>query len=222
MSADDRTRQVYERTTDRYIETIGTEISTAVESAADVEALRRFASRCLGSPVLDAGCGPGRAGRVVIEAGNTVVGLDLARTMVEVAAGDNALHGIQASLVLLPFRDRTFSGLVAWYSIIHLAPSRLPSVWADFRRVLRVGAPLLLAFQAGDADVISSENAHGSGATLTSYRHDPAAVAGGLAAAGFVDIDVSVRAAEHDHELGPQAIIPATTPTDPDGSTTTR
>ena len=221
MSTDDRTREVYERTTDRYVEAIGTSISTDVESSADIAALRAFADRCLGSPVLDAGCGPGRAGRVAIEAGKAVVGLDLAHSMVAVASTNNgALQGVQASVTHLPFADDAFGGLVAWYSIIHLAPERLPSVCADFRRVLRASTPLLVAFQAGDGREVVRENAHDSDTTLTSYQHDPEAVAAHLVGAGFVSVEVSVRPPEHSHETTPQAIISAAVPTDRGGSTT--
>lgn len=223
MSADDRTREVYERTTDSYVRTIGTSITDAVESASDIAALGALADRCLDSPVLDAGCGPGRAGRVVIGAGRTVVGLDLARTMVEVATASNdRLEGVQASLTDLPFRDQAFGGLVAWYSVIHLAPSRLAGVWAEFNRVLRPAAPLLVAFQAGDATEVDRDNAHGSGATLTSYHHDPDDIAAGLASAGLVGIEVSVRAPHHAHESTPQALISATVASGPGGSTTNR
>lgn len=223
MSADDRTREVYERTADRYVEAIGTTISTAVESPADIAALRAFADRCLAAPVLDAGCGPGRAGRAVAATGAAVIGLDLARTMVEVAAqGDDGLPAVQGSVTHLPFSSAAFGGVVAWYSVIHLAPQRLAGVWLDVARVLQPGAPVLVAFQAGDGREITRQDAHGSGQTLTSYHHDPGNIASGLATAGLVGIDTRVRPAELDHESTPQAIISATAPIDRDGSTRAR
>ncbi|MEM7286150.1 MAG: class I SAM-dependent methyltransferase [Actinomycetota bacterium] len=208
-----RARTVYERTTDSYVDAIGTSISPDVETDTDIGSLQAFAALCLDRPVLDLGCGPGRAGRLVMEAGPTVVGLDLAATMIDVARMSNpSMAGVQATLTALPFRDRCLGGLVAWYSIIHVAPGRIAAAWDDFLRVLSPGAPLLLAFQAGADDAVHRQHAHGTDVTLTSYRHDPERVAAGLIEAGSEQLRLSVRAAEHEHESTPQAIISATAP----------
>ncbi|GAA1934243.1 hypothetical protein GCM10009837_70120 [Streptomyces durmitorensis] len=46
--------------------------------------------------------------------------------------------------------DASVSGLVAWYSLIHIPDDEISSVLAHFRRVLRPGGPLLLSFHVGD------------------------------------------------------------------------
>jgi hypothetical protein len=50
----------------------------------------------------------------------------------------------------LDLADGVLGGIVAWYSIIHTPPQRLPVTFAEFGRVLSPGGHLLLAFQAGD------------------------------------------------------------------------
>lgn len=46
------------------------------------------------------------------------------------------------------------SAAVLWYSIIHTPPTLLSEVWIELARVLRPNAPVLLAFQAGDNEVV--------------------------------------------------------------------
>jgi SAM-dependent methyltransferase len=57
-------------------------------------------------------------------------------------------------------------GVVAWYSIIHTPPDRLPVVFSEFHRVLRPGGHLLVAFQVGDERVHRRR-------TATRYRSTP-------------------------------------------------
>ncbi|MCZ9337553.1 class I SAM-dependent methyltransferase, partial [Streptomyces sp. TRM76130] len=56
----------------------------------------------------------------------------------------------QGSMLALPLGDGTLAGAVSWYSTIHTPVDRLPALFAELRRVLAPGAPLLVAFQAGD------------------------------------------------------------------------
>ena len=209
------TRTVYEESAASFVDAIGTAISTEVEHATDIERLREFARRCPpgAGPVLDAGCGPGRAGALVAAQGHRVVGVDLAHAMVTGAAHAHPELGLaQASITALPLRTGSCAGVVAWYSVIHLPPDVVAPVWDEFRRVLAPGAPLLVAFQAGGGEVTHRDDAHGSGAALTSVRHDPTRVAGGLTSAGFSVDEVAIRPPTQAFEADPQAFVCATAP----------
>jgi ubiquinone/menaquinone biosynthesis C-methylase UbiE len=50
----------------------------------------------------------------------------------------------------LQFRDHSLGGVVALYSIIHLSPTELAGVFAEFHRVLKPGGTVLLSFHIGD------------------------------------------------------------------------
>ncbi len=102
--------------------------------------------------VLDAGCGAGVPVMPrLVRAGLRPVGLDLSRTQLGLAqslvAGTDL---VQADLAALPFRDGSFAGVVSFYSVIHVPRSDHPTVFAEFRRVVRQGGIALVCLGAGD------------------------------------------------------------------------
>jgi hypothetical protein len=84
----------------------------------------------------------------------------------------------------LDHRDRSLSGLNAWFSTIHIPDRELPGVLAEFHRVLIPDAPLMLAFQIGDGPKHFAE-AWGQEVDLTIHRRRPERVAAMLVQAGF-------------------------------------
>jgi SAM-dependent methyltransferase len=113
----------------------------------------------------------------------------------------------------LGLEDGALGGLVAWYSLIHIEPERVPGVLAGFHRVLSPGGRLLLAFQVGDEPLRLTE-AFGRTVTLDFHRWSPDRLAELLAEAGFAVDARLVREADAT-ERTPQACLLArkTTPT---------
>lgn len=88
--------------------------------------------------VLDVGCGSGDPiGRYFLEAGYAVTGVDVARPMIDIAAG-RFPHGrwIHADMRALRL-DEQFDLVVAWHSLFHLTPedqrTTLPALCAHVR-----------------------------------------------------------------------------------------
>jgi SAM-dependent methyltransferase len=137
-------------------------------------------------PVAEAGCGPGRVTAHLAGLGLTTFGVDLSPGMLAVARQAHpGLRFTEGRLDALPVADGALAGLVAWYSIIHTPPERLGAVFAEFSRVLRPGAELILAFQAGDEKVHLSQ-AYGHTISLDAYRLSPTRVEDLLTTAGLV------------------------------------
>jgi SAM-dependent methyltransferase len=98
--------------------------------------------------VLDVGCGPGGASRVLAhEAGAVVTGIDLAPGLIELAKRLSELSGIPvdfqvADALKLPFADTNFD--VVWTQ--HAAPNikDKPRLYAEMRRVLRRGGRMAM------------------------------------------------------------------------------
>ncbi|MCF0075978.1 class I SAM-dependent DNA methyltransferase [Streptomyces lomondensis] len=104
-------------------------------------------------PVADIGSGPGYVAARLHGLGLPVFGVDVSPRMVALAR--RAHPGLRfhvGSMTALDLPDETLGGIVALYSIIHVPDDHLPSVFAEFHRVLVPGAPVLLAFQSGDED----------------------------------------------------------------------
>ena len=100
------------------------------------------------SRVLDLGCGKGRFARLVKQANPAarVVALDLAEAMLRVAPSD--LLRVSASMLDLPFPDKTFDGLYATESLEHAVD--IERAIAEMCRVLKPGGRLLIIDKNAD------------------------------------------------------------------------
>lgn len=210
MTADDhraQTRQGYDTVAVDFARLLPT---LNAETALDVAMIDDFADRCLAAPlgpILDAGCGTGRVSAHLAARGLEVFGVDLSPGMVEVARHTHPqLRFDVGALEDLPIPDASLGGLLAWYSLIHTAPGRLSAIVGEFARVLRPGAWLLTAFQAGDGQRVAHTSVYGHSVALTNYRHNPQHVITALNEAGVV-----VRAQLHrdpeEVEKTPQAVL---------------
>ncbi|KWR71364.1 hypothetical protein RN04_09640 [Arthrobacter sp. W1] len=137
----------YSQVAEAYIDLFG---STEQAVAEDRELIAAWAAQLRG-PVLDAGCGPGHWTQFIADGDRPATGVDLVPEFLDFARRTfrkpNFLH---ADLAHLPFDDEQFSGVLAWYSVIHAAPADLPPILDELARVLQPGGKLLLGFFAGD------------------------------------------------------------------------
>jgi len=157
-------------------------------------------------PVPDVGCGPGRITGFLHGLGLDMFGVDLSPGMLAVAR--QALPGlrfVEGSMTALDLPDASLGGLVAWYSLIHIPPTDVPSVLTEFRRVLVPGGQLLLAFQVGD-DRRHLEHAYGHAVSLDAYRMQPDQLAQQLDSAGL-PVHARVVREPDEPETLPQAYL---------------
>ncbi len=88
-------------------------------------------------PVLDLGCGPGQVGQYLAQRDVRVVGMDLALQMLLVAQRRTGTRGLACGdMRSIPFGARSFSGVVAFYSVHHLPRPALRTSLAEIRRIL--------------------------------------------------------------------------------------
>ena len=162
-------------------------------------------------PVADLGCGPGRVTAHLDALGVQAFGVDLSSAMVAVARERHpGLRFYEGSMSALDLADGALAGIVAWYSIIHTPPARLPDVFEEFHRVLGPGGYLLVAFQAGDA-CVHLERAYGHEVSLDAYRLRPEMICELLDRAGMVVAARLVRAPD-EPEKTEQAYVLARKP----------
>lgn len=141
--------------------------------------------------VADLGCGPGSVVNHLSELGLTVVGFDLSPGQIAEARKafpDSAFH--VGDLAAIDADDSSVAGIVSRYSIIHLLPSSLGDIFAEWVRALRPGAPVLVSFFGS-----TSTETHGTPfdhKVVTAYELFPATVAEQLQDAGFTDVEVGV------------------------------
>ncbi|MGW7419712.1 class I SAM-dependent methyltransferase [Streptomyces sp. NPDC054813] len=161
-----------------------------------------------GGEVADLGCGPGRVTARLAGLGLSVFGLDLSESMLAIARRENPdLRFVPGSMLELAVADGALDGVLCWYSSIHMPDERLPALFGEFRRVLRPGGRLLLAFQVGDV-ARRHEDPWGHPVALDFERRRPQEMAGLLAEAGFTLHSSTVREADAAlDETCPQAFL---------------
>ncbi|ASO21209.1 SAM-dependent methyltransferase [Actinoalloteichus hoggarensis] len=207
------TRTAYDAVAVDYAELLTPELR---EKPLDRAMLAAFAElvRAAGlGPIADVGCGPGRVTAHLDALDVSVFGIDLSPGMVEVARKRNpGLRFEVGSMTSLDLPDGELGGVLAWYSIIHVPPELLPTVFAEFHRVSAPGGHLLLAFQTGD-ERRHIEQAYGHTLSYDAYRLPPEHIASLLTEAGFVVTARLIREPDLRWDRVPQAYVLATKPT---------
>lgn len=146
------TRRAYNLAADRYCELFADELR---EKPYDRELLDRFASGFdRRSLVCDAGCGPSaHIGRYVSDKGVPVVGVDISDRCAELAHQCNPdMRVVQGDIGALPLRDRSFAGLISYYSVIDTPRRHVAGLFDEFFRVLEPGGRLLVAVKSGSTE----------------------------------------------------------------------
>ena len=193
------TRIFYDAVAEDYAEMFAGELTGPRDGAVLAE-FAELVNRGGGGQVADLGCGPGRTTAHLSSLGLDVFGLDLSGSMLAIARRENqGLCFQQGSMLELDIPDGTLAGAVSWYSSIHTPVDRLPSLFAEFGRVLAPGGYLLLAFQTGDRP-LTLDRPFGHPVRLDFERRRPEAMAGLLETAGFALRSRTVR--EANTELG--------------------
>jgi SAM-dependent methyltransferase len=151
-----------------------------------------------GGPVADIGCGPGYVTGYLNHAGVDAFGIDLSPEMIAIARRDYPdVEFRVGTMTDLDLADNSVAGIIAFWSVIHVPDQAVPSVFEQFRRVLRPGAPLLVGFHVGDDTKHTAEGYTGRPINLDSHRRHPSRVAGWLRDAAFtVEAELVMRPEE--------------------------
>jgi SAM-dependent methyltransferase len=159
----------------------------------DVERLRAFHARCVAGPVLDGGCGPAHLAAFLAALGAPTVGVDFAVAgLVQARRRAPRLPVVAGDLRALPIRTGACGGAAVFYALIYAdAGVTLPAL-RELRRVLREGAPLLLAVHGGRGAQHFTDY-HGTTIDVTIELRDASALTAQLAAAAFAVDAVEAR-----------------------------
>jgi ubiquinone/menaquinone biosynthesis C-methylase UbiE len=171
-------------------DTVATSYAELVVDGADWEdaAFDLLAKLVAGSgrTVLDVGCGPGRTTGLLAERGLRVTGIDLSPGMIEVARRDHPdLDFRVGSMTALDVGDGSVSGVVSWWSIIHLPRDVVPQAFAEFYRVLAPGGVLLMGFHVGEETTHKTSGYGGHPMNIYVHRWTASALTELAVAAGF-------------------------------------
>ncbi|WGW11624.1 methyltransferase domain-containing protein [Saxibacter everestensis] len=189
----EQTRKAYDQVADDYAQLLRTELAQKPLDRSLLSAFIELAGPSPEHPIADLGCGPGRVAGYLNSLGAEVFGIDLSPGMIAAATRDHpGLRFEVGTMTALDIADSSVSGIVAWYSIIHLPPDELPGVFAEFARILVPGGPIILAFQVGN-EVVHLEQGYGHPLSLDAYRLSPERISDLLSEAGFKTASATER-----------------------------
>ncbi|UGT70700.1 class I SAM-dependent methyltransferase [Nocardia gipuzkoensis] len=194
------TRAAYDDVAELYTELFRHHLAGATLDRAMLGAFAESVAGNGSGPIADLGCGPGRITGHLASLGARVFGIDLSPRMVQLARVDYPqLSFAQGSVEQLPLGNEVLGGIVAWYSLIHTPPERVPHVLNEFYRVLASKGHVLLAFQTADQpDAVEAFDHR----VIRAYRWAPKRLARLLGAAGFTMIARMVREPEPEERFG--------------------
>jgi trans-aconitate methyltransferase len=180
-------RKSYGAVADLYVSLFG---ATESVHEDDLDLIRRHLGTQAG-PVLDLGCGPGHLTGYLHDLGTNVTGVDLVPEFIRHA---KATHpDISFSVGTLESPDRpahSWSGILAWYSLIHLPPSEIDSVLNDLRCAIADDGILVTGcFTADHVGPFDHK-------VLTAYQWPVDEFVQRLMGAGFVELERLERPAD--------------------------
>jgi len=179
---------VYDAVASAYDRQLGDELD---HKPLDRALLTGFAEMAGSGRLADVGCGPGHVTRFLAEQHPDVIGIDLSPRMVAIARERTpGLTFAVGSMLALSAGDEAWAGVVALYSIIHLAPRERVTAFREFARVIRPGGWLLVSFHVDSADFSAGQINHlttwfGERVQLDGYFLDPDDVTTAVQSAGF-------------------------------------
>ncbi|MFJ6384381.1 methyltransferase domain-containing protein [Kitasatospora sp. NPDC092039] len=139
-----------------------------------------------GGEVADLGCGPGRVTAYLSGLGLSAFGVDVSGEMVALARrAYPRLRFLHGSMAALDLPGGGLGGILAWYSVHHTPVGQLPSLFAEFHRVLAPGGHLLLGGHVGEPQLLRPAQAYGHPVSYASHLVPAARLAELLEAAGF-------------------------------------
>jgi SAM-dependent methyltransferase len=146
------TQASYDQVADDYVRRIYDELQ---HKPFDRQLLDRFAASVHGiGPACDMGCGPGHVAGYLHDRGIHVCGIDLSPGMVERARRLNGGIDFQTGDMMgLTTPDKTWAGIVAFYSLIHIPRDDMVRTLCELHRTLQPGGLLLIAFHIGDETI---------------------------------------------------------------------
>ena len=204
------TRESYDADADGYAEKVRGLLEASPYLRASLALFADLVSDAGGGAVADIGCGPGYVTRHLNDLGVEAFGIDLSPDMVALARRDHPDVRFEVGTMTdLDLADDSVTGVVAFWSILHVPDHSVPGVFAEFNRVMRPAGPLLVGFHVGHGARHTTEGYSGRPIDVDSYRRPLATVTRWLREAGFtIEAELVMRP---DDEV-PGAILLARSP----------
>lgn len=163
------------------------------EKPFDRSLLQRFVKMSPAGLVCDLGCGSGHVAAHIGSLGVDVIGVDLSPGMIAEASRRYPSIDFQVGDMLdLKMESGCLSGIVAFYSIIHLGRETLDELFKELNRVLRAGGHVLTSFHQGKGELHEDE-ALGTPVSFNCTLFEPDEVEDAMEKSGLSVAETTIR-----------------------------
>lgn len=139
----------------------------------------------LSGPVLDLGCGPGHWSAYLHSLDVDVTGVDMVPEFIAHARATHRGPTFRlGSMTEVALPEHSVSGVLAWYSTVHLPQAELDRTLAGFRRLLTASGTLVVGFFDSDDEVAEFDHA-----VISAYRWPVDVFTQHLTDAGFTELE---------------------------------
>ncbi len=121
--------------------------------------------------ILDVGSGPGKDGLVLQKAGLDMICLDASEQMVKIST-ERGLSSIVGDFNNLPFEDKSFDGVWAYTSLLHVPKAKVEKPLSEIRRVLKSSGIFGLGLIEGDTELYRESSGVGKPRWFSFYKKD--------------------------------------------------
>ncbi len=101
--------------------------------------------------VLDIGSGSGRDAKIFTDAGLEITCLDASESMIKISKS-RGFNSVLGNFLSLPFEDKTFNGVWAYTSLLHIHKSEIKKAFEEINRVLVDGGIFGLGLIDGEGE----------------------------------------------------------------------
>ncbi|WP_312793491.1 class I SAM-dependent methyltransferase [Sphingobacterium sp.] len=103
--------------------------------------------------ILDLGCGPGHHSKYFCDMGHEVVGIDLSQRMIELARKTAPKASFEVMDISdLSFPPKTFEGVWASASLLHIPKLEIRAVLKNLYRILKAGGIFYISLKKGNSE----------------------------------------------------------------------
>jgi SAM-dependent methyltransferase len=117
--------------------------------------LELFLKMLNGKRILDLGSGPGRDSLIFKERGFNPICVDISKSMIELCK-QKGLEAYEMDMENLSFEDRSFDGVWAYTSLLHLPKDRIENVLSKIKDILKDDGVLYLGMCEGSSEGFSN------------------------------------------------------------------
>lgn len=121
--------------------------------------------------VLDVGSGPGRDGLILQKAGLNVICLDASEAMVKIST-ERGLHSVIGDFNNLSFEDKSFDGVWAYTSLLHVPKSQIDRSLSEIRRVMKPHGIFGLGLIEGESELYRESSGVGQPRWFSFYKKE--------------------------------------------------